>query len=210
MARNKYPEQTIELILETSKQLFLTKGYENTSIQDILNNLSGLSKGAIYHHFKSKEAIFEAISNREAEKKKIIFLKIKNNKNLKGSDKLKEIIKFNILSKSTKNIIDLCPNLLNNPKFLATEFKQINEIFVPEFITPIIKEGIKDGSIKTCNAEELAEIIMLLINIWINPLIFDNSKNLNNKIEVINEFLKPYGLILFDENLKNELINLSK
>lgn len=211
MARNKYPEKTIELILDTSKELFLKNGYENTSIQDILENLKGLSKGAIYHHFKSKEAIFEAISMREAEKNKIAFLEIKNNINLNGADKLKEIIKFNIISEATRNIIKLCPNLLDNPKFLSMELKHMYDIFIPEFIVPIIEEGVKDGSIKTNKPYELAESIMLFINIWINPLIFqDDVERLTNKFEMINEFFKPYQLELFDEDSKKDFMELQK
>ena len=57
MARNKYPELTVEKILEVSQRLFLEKGYEQTTIQDIVDNLGGLTKGAVYHHFKSKEEI---------------------------------------------------------------------------------------------------------------------------------------------------------
>ena len=51
MARNKYPEETVTLILDTAQKLFLEKGYEHTTIQDIIDNLGGLTKGAIYHHF---------------------------------------------------------------------------------------------------------------------------------------------------------------
>ena len=51
MARNKYPEETIQKILDVSYRLFLEKGYEHTSIQDIVHAI-GMSKGAIYHHFK--------------------------------------------------------------------------------------------------------------------------------------------------------------
>ena len=64
MSRNKYPELTVEKILDVSKNLFLTKGYEETTIQDIVNELGGLSKGAIYHHFKSKEDILRALESR--------------------------------------------------------------------------------------------------------------------------------------------------
>ena len=64
MARNKHPEETVNLILEAATRLFMEKGYEHTSIQDIINNLGGLSKGAIYHHFKSKEDILEAVTDR--------------------------------------------------------------------------------------------------------------------------------------------------
>lgn len=48
------------IILETAEKLFFEKGYEQTSIQDILDQLS-LSKGGFYHHFTSKEAILAEI-----------------------------------------------------------------------------------------------------------------------------------------------------
>ena len=48
------------IILETAERLFFEKGYEQTSIQDILDVLS-LSKGGFYHHFTSKEAILGEI-----------------------------------------------------------------------------------------------------------------------------------------------------
>ena len=47
-------------ILETAERLFFEKGYEQTSIQDILDALS-MSKGGFYHHFTSKEAILSEI-----------------------------------------------------------------------------------------------------------------------------------------------------
>ena len=66
MARNKYPEVTEERILEAAQRLFLEKGYDNTTIQDIVDQLGGLTKGAVYHHFKSKEEILNAVSDRMA------------------------------------------------------------------------------------------------------------------------------------------------
>ena len=64
MARNKYPEVTEERILDVAQRLFLEKGYENTTIQDIVDELSGLTKGAVYHHFKSKDEIMDAVGDR--------------------------------------------------------------------------------------------------------------------------------------------------
>ena len=64
MARNKYPEITEQRILDASLKLFLEKGYEHTTIQDIIDELGDLTKGAIYHHFKSKSDIIEAVMNQ--------------------------------------------------------------------------------------------------------------------------------------------------
>ena len=63
MARNKHPEETVRKILDVSLRLFQEKGYEATTIQDIVDAL-GMSKGAIYHHFNSKEAILDRISEQ--------------------------------------------------------------------------------------------------------------------------------------------------
>ena len=48
MARNKYPEETVNRILDVAGHLFMEKGYEHTSIQDIIDNLGGLSKGKFW------------------------------------------------------------------------------------------------------------------------------------------------------------------
>ena len=46
MARNKYPEETVKLILDVATHLFFEKGYDATSLQDMINETK-LSKGAI-------------------------------------------------------------------------------------------------------------------------------------------------------------------
>ena len=55
LPRNKYPEETVQKILDASLKLFLEKGYEKTTVLDIISEMGGLTRGAFYHHFKSKE-----------------------------------------------------------------------------------------------------------------------------------------------------------
>ena len=61
MARNRNSHETRKKILEVSKNLFLEKGFDNTSIKDIIDGLGGLTKGVIYHHFDSKYDILQTI-----------------------------------------------------------------------------------------------------------------------------------------------------
>ncbi len=53
-------------ILDAAEQLFFEKGYDRTSVQDLLDVLS-MSKGGFYHYFDSKEAVLRAVSERRAE-----------------------------------------------------------------------------------------------------------------------------------------------
>ena len=88
MARNKHPEETVNLILSVAFRLFMEKGYEHTSIQDIIDNLGGLSKGAIYHHFKSKEDILEAVTNRMTEESNRLLAVIRDRTDLRNCRKI--------------------------------------------------------------------------------------------------------------------------
>lgn len=53
-------------ILDTAEQLFARNGYEETSVQDILDVLHS-SKGSFYHHYVSKDQLLEAMCVRRAE-----------------------------------------------------------------------------------------------------------------------------------------------
>jgi len=47
-------------LIEVATHLFATLGYEDTSIEAVLNQ-AGVSRGSLYHHFAGKEALFEAV-----------------------------------------------------------------------------------------------------------------------------------------------------
>ena len=74
-------------------RLFMEKGYEHTSIQDMIDELGGLSKGAIYHHFKSKEEILEAVSDSIADESNQMLAQIRDRSGLSGKEKLRAIFK---------------------------------------------------------------------------------------------------------------------
>ncbi len=52
--------ETREHVVAVATELFAERGYEGTPIEMVLNE-SGLSRGALYHHFKGKDALFEAV-----------------------------------------------------------------------------------------------------------------------------------------------------
>lgn len=66
MTRKNNPKQAIENIITISAKLFAEKGYDKTSMQDIADAV-GMSKGGIFHHFSSKEDIFNAVMERQFE-----------------------------------------------------------------------------------------------------------------------------------------------
>lgn len=53
-------------ILDAAEKLFMTKGYEKSTVNDILNELS-IAKGTFYYYFKSKQEVLEEIVSRYAD-----------------------------------------------------------------------------------------------------------------------------------------------
>ncbi|EHM16520.1 TetR family transcriptional regulator [Mycobacteroides abscessus subsp. massiliense CCUG 48898 = JCM 15300] len=62
----KHPELRRTELLDLAMTLFLERGYERVSLNDLIAT-SGMSKGAFYHYFSSKEALMSALAARSAD-----------------------------------------------------------------------------------------------------------------------------------------------
>lgn len=208
MSRNKYPEVTVEKILDVSQRLFYEKGYEKTSIQDIVNELGGLSKGAIYHHFKSKEDILCELEERIF-KDNNPFAVVEKEKNLNGLQKLKYVIELNQKNQAmdeNSQITEQFVPLLENPHILASTI-QSNRKYLSPCFRKLIQEGIDDGSIKTKYAKELSELLPLM-ELWMMPSVFPASEEeIKHKFEFLKNMFEKMGLPIFDENVVEILKN---
>lgn len=210
MARNKHPEETVNLILDVATRLFMEKGYEHTFIQDIIDNLGGLSKGAIYHHFKSKEDILVAVTDRMTEESNRVLESIRDRTDLTGREKLKTIFKESILRPVQNDIFTTAPNLGNNPRLLYSIFSETVNEAAPGYIQPIIEQGIADGSIRAEYPAELAQLIILTANIWTNPMIFDDSAEESyRKFVVFRQMMEGFGLDIVDDEMMDRLQELA-
>lgn len=199
MARNKHPEETVKAILDAATTLFIEKGYDNASMQDILD-MTKLSKGAIYHHFRSKADILEAICNRIMEGNMDALSIIRDDKALNGSEKMAKLFKMVLLSQEQHMILHAAPSMLENPRFLAMQIRLAYSFTIPQFILPIIRQGVEDGSIQTDYPQELSEILMMLTGIWLNPLVHAAyPHSIRKRCLAFNKLLQGTNIVLFDE-----------
>jgi len=210
LARNKHPEETASLILDVAFRLFIEKGYERTSIQDIIDNLGGLSKGAIYHHFRSKEDILVAVTDRMTEESNKMLVEIRDRTDITGKEKLKAIFKESVLRPVQDDIFTVAPDLSNNPSLFVSIFRETVNLAAPYYIQPIIEQGISDGSIQTDYPAELAELIIIVANIWINPMIFNNTADQSyRKFMVFRQMMEGFGLDIVDDEMLHRLQELA-
>ena len=203
MARNKYPQRTVEKILEVSLALFNEKGYEKTTIQDIVNAL-GMSKGAIYHHFKSKDEIIEALSERCYHGDAQMEL-LRNASDKTGIEKLRAIIYRQIQNEEKKQIDTISINRWKNPKIFISGMAE-NLSVKSQIVERILKEGMEDGSIRSQDPLCAAQVLMLLLNYWIcSPIVLKELDAIPAKVAYFRTLCDSMGIPVIDEPLEQEL-----
>lgn len=199
MARNKYPEETVEKILTVAMRLFLEKGYEKTTIQDIVDQLGGLTKGAVYHHFKSKEEIMDAVTEKMFWDNDP-FEKVRGREDLTGLEKMKEVIRLT-QEPDWSSLARQSMPILKNPKLLAKCIEDNQRIATPRWLA-LIEEGLADGSIRTEYPREAAELLTLLDTIWMAPTIFPATREeVLHKFRCVGEIFANLGVPIIDQEM---------
>ena len=201
MARNKHPEQTVQLILDTASRLFFQKGYDRTTLQDIID-ATKLSKGAIYHHFASKEAILITVVDLIGNFNSSVLAEIRDKKGLTGAEKLRELFRTSMRLSFQGKILHMLPFLIENPKFMALQMQSILGEAAPDYILPILREGIADGSIHTDHPEQLSEVLLILSDLWLHPILRPSTpEQVRARCAFFNQFTRQYGFELLDDDL---------
>ncbi len=201
----------MNLILETAMKLFAENGYEHTSIQDIINNLGGLSKGAIYHHFRSKEDILDAVTTKMSEQSNKMLFEIQNCPGLTGKEKLRKLLVESLNRSVHDEIFAAAPNIGDSPALVFSILRGTIDYTAPVYVLPIIEQGIADGSIQTEYPKELAELVLLVGNIWLDPMIFDDDpEGIYRKCKMYDQMLRAFGLDILDESVFERLRSLTE
>lgn len=200
MTKKYNSKQTIENIISVSSKLFLEKGFEKTSMQDIAY-IAGISKGAIYHHFNSKTEIVNAVMENQKDKiEKSLDSWFDNNTPLTGREKLISILEQNIESQEAHYLDNALKTQVKSSEFVVSYMQNCINESAPIF-SKIIKEGVEDGSIITEYPDECAEVFFLLINIWCDPVVFKcDSNKLIKRLKFLQSLMKNLGVdIVSDE-----------
>ena len=151
-------------ILDVAQRLVYTKGYEQMTIQDILDDLQ-ISKGAFYHYFDSKQALLEAIIAHMHEEAEQLILPIVHDPALSALDKLQRFFatlnRYKIAQKAF--FLELLrvwyadDNAIVRQKLRATGVK-----WVTPWLSGIIRQGMQEGVFTTSYPDEVGEVVLSL------------------------------------------------
>ena len=206
MAKNKRSEGNRDKILRVARQLFHEKGYDNTTIQDIVDGLDGMTKGVIYHYFKSKADIAQCVMNTYD----IPEIKPEWNEKQTGKTGL-EKLKQKMLS-SLKDIEKLVT--LFSAKALMKSPRVIGEVYLEclkrtKQVQVFINEGIEDGSIVTDYPGELAEFISLTIDMgFVLNFPRCSREEIEGRLYFMQTVFQRINVPLIDDEILNSIFRL--
>lgn len=193
MARTaeNYPVKRIEL-LKIAEQVFMTKGYNETNISDILE-VAGISKGAFYHYFKSKEELLEASIDSLMDDAIDFLMPTVENSKLSAMDKFEKFMRDKtVFQSSKKEYAVLLGKLMQADVFQYKYVLKSSTRLVP-LLARIIEQGINEGDFKVSYPLETAEIIIRTVNSIPNSNYYDeyisNSERQKKYVKALQEVI---------------------
>lgn len=206
MTRKNNPKQAIENIITISAKLFAEKGYDKTSMQDIVDAV-GMSKGGIFHHFSSKEDIFNAVMERQFEQITETVKKwLDDMHGLTAKEKLRGLIRRNLMDeKIIKESGNMISSAAESPQIILA-FTQDNVKKLAPIIADVIREGIEDRSISTAFPNECAEVLLLLLNFWCDTNIFQGDfSTLQKRFRFLQHLMRQLGVDILEDKIINSI-----
>ena len=167
-------------ILDVAERLFCSRGYDQTSTNDILAEI-GIARGTLYYHFSSKEDILDAMIDRILDE----IVRRASQIALDGSIPVLErmtqtILASNVDTKTGDMILEQMhkpQNALMHAKMQERLLKQLIPLF-----TKLIEDGISQGLMQTDDPEDTIEMLLLYANTVFDDAIAYSEKEKRKKV----------------------------
>jgi len=208
MPKHDPSEKTKSEILNTAVLLFQEKGWANVNIEDIVKKV-GVTRGAFYHYFKSREELVYAVIIQMFLDKNPYTIALKK-KGLNGLEKLRYAIKLNHKTQADPMLERELEKALDDPVLFKNHFLLIVNKGAG-FIEKLILEGNTDGSMSVAYPKQTAQIMLVLSNTWLGLDLFEISyKEYIDKIGFMELLLKSLGVSVIDDELKEIFLSHHK
>lgn len=177
----KEAEERKNEILDIAEQLFVVKGFDNTSTNDILREI-GIARGTLYYHFKSKEEILDAMIERIT---KQLVEKSKEIVSQKDMPVLQRLTMMTLaLNISSGNLGHEILEQVHKPQNALMHQKMQKCVLsgITPLITSLIEECITQGICQTNYPVEVAEMTLLYYNTMFDDLMGHNEETKHRKL----------------------------
>lgn len=161
-------------IIQAAAALFAEKGYEQCSVNDILNTV-GIAKGTFYHYFKSKEEVLDAAVEKMSEQVFALVQERAERKELSPIDRMIQVLLATRVTNPTgEALIDemhKTGNALLHQKTLVSIITMLTPVF-----KEIVDEGNDSGIFHCAYPEQSIQILLSATLTLLDDGIFQTDK----------------------------------
>lgn len=174
MATKKKPGERRNEILDTAEKIFITKGYEETSVEDILKVLQ-LSKGGFYYYFESKEEVLDSIIRRYTDQIVKAAQMVVDNTKMNAQEKFIQMLgAIKLSNEESDEMLTQLHRPNNRTMHLKSLLETVNAL-APIF-GRIARQGMEEGIFTMDYPEEIMEALCMTASIWFDEAFFDLTK----------------------------------
>ncbi|VEG28132.1 TetR/AcrR family transcriptional regulator [Actinomyces howellii] len=147
-----------EQVMDAARALFLERGYEKTTIEDVLGRV-GIAKGTLYHHFPGKEAIMEAIVARTTDQ--LVERAEQAARSSAGQPAMTRFLSVLSAARASEEDIELAQQFRSpdNLRFHLLSMTQAYTRLVP-ILTDLIEEGVSAGELSSPDPRSSVEVVL--------------------------------------------------
>jgi AcrR family transcriptional regulator len=152
-------EETRTKIMDSAIKLFSTRGFNAASVDDICQE-AGISKGAFYHHFESKQALFLALLDSWLQ---VIDNAIEASKNKTAPETFTQMIEafpyiFETASESLPMFLEFWLQASRDKTIWEASIAPYRRYH--KYLTSLIKKGVQEGSFVEVDPELASRMIV--------------------------------------------------
>lgn len=148
-------------LIDIGEELFTKRGYDEVTVSDIVS-AAGIAQGTFYHHFRSKEALLEAIADRFVDDLNDILEVLVDSESMSAIEKLLALLgQINEYSRSREGMV----LLLHEERNVLLHHKleeRTTEAYMP-LIRAIIVQGMQEGSFDVKYPDEAAFALIAIM-----------------------------------------------
>jgi AcrR family transcriptional regulator len=154
-----------EAFIDAAQRLMQTRGYEEMSVQDLLDELDA-SKGAFYHYFDSKQALLEAVIERMVEGALAAVAPVVEDSRLSALEKLEGVFGGIGRWKTDRKalVLSLLQVWMSDDNAIVREkFRHGLAARMVPVLSRIVEQGVKEGVFNVTSPVETARVMLMLL-----------------------------------------------
>jgi AcrR family transcriptional regulator len=187
-------ETTVSAILAAAETLFLAKNYADVSMEDIAQ-VVGVTKGALYYHFTSKEALYIAMMHTALQEKQVLFEEVVKSQGTCRERLRRMALIFFQLPREKRDLFKLVRrdiNIFQDPA--RDQLIRAYQAALPEQLEAIIRDGIRDGELAPADPRLLSWLKVAMVEVVLTPYAESVFKDPDETVDfIINMFFNGVG-----------------